>query len=143
MKQISLGLNLSTKKTRKREFLEEMDRVVPWDVLVQIVAPYYTKAKTGRPAFAIRYRDRVYAYLNACAHVPVELDLVEGDLFDLSGQYLVCAMHGAYYHPESGVCLGCGRPLDVPPIRPQPPESEAAATTPPDAAQDASTLPRP
>ena len=60
----------------------------------------------GRPAFAIRYRNRVYAYLNACAHVPVELDLVEGDLFDLSGQYLVCAMHGAYYHPESGVCLG-------------------------------------
>ncbi|MEZ7910252.1 MAG: DUF1289 domain-containing protein [Propionivibrio sp.] len=45
--------------------------------------------------------------------------------------------------PESGVCLGCGRPLDVPPIRPQPPESEPAATTPPDAAQDASTLPRP
>jgi hypothetical protein len=30
MKQISLGLNLSTKKTRKREFLEEMERVVPW-----------------------------------------------------------------------------------------------------------------
>jgi len=25
MKQISLGLNLSIKKTRKREFLEEMD----------------------------------------------------------------------------------------------------------------------
>ena len=30
MKQISLGLNLSTKKTRKREFLDEMERVVPW-----------------------------------------------------------------------------------------------------------------
>ena len=27
MKQISLGLNLSTKKTRKREFLDEMERV--------------------------------------------------------------------------------------------------------------------
>lgn len=53
MKQISLGLNLSTKKTRKREFLEEMNKVVPWDALVQIVAPYCAKAKTGRPAFAI------------------------------------------------------------------------------------------
>ena len=60
MKQISLGLNLSTKKTRKREFLEERDRVVPWDVLVQIVAPYSTKAKTGRPAFAIETMLRIH-----------------------------------------------------------------------------------
>ena len=29
MKQINLGLNLGTKRTRKREFLDEMDRVVP------------------------------------------------------------------------------------------------------------------
>ena len=29
MKQLGLGLNLSTKKTCKREFLEEMERVVP------------------------------------------------------------------------------------------------------------------
>lgn len=27
--QLDLGLNLSTKKTRKWEFLEEMNRVVP------------------------------------------------------------------------------------------------------------------
>jgi hypothetical protein len=30
MKQLGLGLNLSTKRTRKREFLDEMERVVPW-----------------------------------------------------------------------------------------------------------------
>jgi len=36
-KQISLGLNLSTKKTCKREFLDEMERVVPWKALVQII----------------------------------------------------------------------------------------------------------
>ena len=35
--QLSLGLNLSVKKTRKREFLGEMDLVVPWGALVQIV----------------------------------------------------------------------------------------------------------
>ena len=60
MKQISLGLNLSTKKTRKREFLEEMDKVVPWDVLVQIVAPHYTQARTGRPAFPIETMLRIH-----------------------------------------------------------------------------------
>ncbi len=49
MKQITLGLDLSTKKTRKREFLDEMERVVPWKVLVQIVEPHWPKSKTGRP----------------------------------------------------------------------------------------------
>jgi transposase, IS5 family len=60
MKQLGLGLNLSTKKTRKREFLEEMERVVPWDVLVQIVQPHYPKAKTGRPPFGIQTMLRVH-----------------------------------------------------------------------------------
>ena len=60
MKQISLGLNLSTKKTRKREFLEEIDKVVPWNALVQIVVPHYTKAKTGCPAFPIETMLRIH-----------------------------------------------------------------------------------
>ena len=60
MKQLGLGLNLSTKKTRKREFLEEMERVVPWAVLVQVVEPYYPKAKTGRPPFGIETMLRIH-----------------------------------------------------------------------------------
>ena len=60
MKQLGLGLNLSTKKTRKREFLEEMERVVPWAALVQIVAPHYPKAKTGRPPFGIETMLRIH-----------------------------------------------------------------------------------
>ena len=60
MKQLGLGLKLSTKKTRKREFLEEMEWVVPWEVLVQIVEPYYPKAKTGRPAFGIQTMLRIH-----------------------------------------------------------------------------------
>jgi transposase, IS5 family len=60
MKQLGLGLNLSTKKTRKREFLEEMERVVPWDALVQIVTPYYQKAKTGRPPFGVETMLRIH-----------------------------------------------------------------------------------
>jgi IS5 family transposase len=60
MKQLGLGLKLSTKKTRKRELLEEMERVVPWAALVQIVAPYYPKAKTGRPPFGIETMLRIH-----------------------------------------------------------------------------------
>ena len=37
MKQADLGLNLTTKRTRKREFLDEMNRVVPWSALVKLV----------------------------------------------------------------------------------------------------------
>jgi IS5 family transposase len=65
MKQLGLGLNLSTKKTRKREFLEDMERVVPWSVLVQIVEPYYPKAKTGRPPRGIECMLRIH-YLQQC-----------------------------------------------------------------------------
>jgi IS5 family transposase len=60
MKQLGLGLNLSTKKTRKREFLEEMERVVPWDILVQIVEPHYPKSRTGRPPFGIQTMLRIH-----------------------------------------------------------------------------------
>lgn len=58
--QLGLGLNLSTKKTRKREFLDGMDRVVPWGALVQIVEPYSPRAKTGRPPFAIETMLRIH-----------------------------------------------------------------------------------
>ncbi len=39
------------------------------------------------PAFAIRYQGRVYAYVNECAHIPVELDLNPGRVFDASGHF--------------------------------------------------------
>lgn len=61
---------------------------------------------TAEAAFAVRFRGKVYAYFNRCAHVPVELDWQQGQFFDHSGLYLICAVHGALYAPESGRCLG-------------------------------------
>ena len=57
------------------------------------------------PAFVVRYRGDVFAYLNRCAHVPVELDWQPGRIFDLTGQYLLCSMHGAHYEVRSGRCV--------------------------------------
>lgn len=57
------------------------------------------------PAFVVRYRGAVHAYLNRCAHVPIELDWQEGQFFDHSSLYLICSTHGALYSPESGQCL--------------------------------------
>jgi IS5 family transposase len=58
--QLGLGLNLSTKRTRKREFLDEMDRVVPWSALVQIVEPHSPRARTGRPPFSVETMLRIH-----------------------------------------------------------------------------------
>ena len=53
MKQLGLSLNLSTKKNRKGKFLNEMERVVPWAALVQIVEPHCPRANRGRPPFVV------------------------------------------------------------------------------------------
>lgn len=55
-------------------------------------------------AFAVRFEGQVHAYLNRCNHVPMEMDYVEGQFFDASGHWLMCATHGAMYAPQSGEC---------------------------------------
>jgi len=60
MNQTDLGLNLSTKRTRKREFLDEMNRVVPWAQLTALIEPHYPKGKTGRPPMGIATMLRVH-----------------------------------------------------------------------------------
>ena len=60
MQQTDLGLNLSTKRTRKREFLSQMDRVMPWGDLVAVVSPYTRESKTGRPPFAVLTMLRIH-----------------------------------------------------------------------------------
>lgn len=52
MKQRSLGLGQTAKRTRRREFLDEMERVVPWAELVALVSPYLPEGKRGRPPFS-------------------------------------------------------------------------------------------
>jgi nitrite reductase/ring-hydroxylating ferredoxin subunit len=56
--------------------------------------------------FFVRYDGRAYGYLNRCAHVPMELDWAEGQFFESSGLYLMCATHGAIYAPDTGNCVG-------------------------------------
>ena len=60
MKQTDLGLNLMTKRTRKREFLAQMERVVPWAALVELVSPYAPEGKKGRPPFPVQTMLRIH-----------------------------------------------------------------------------------
>jgi len=58
------------------------------------------------PAFVVRYDGVARAYLNRCAHVPMELDWQPGVFFEPQGLYLMCATHGAIYDPATGLCTG-------------------------------------
>ena len=53
MKQASFDMNLSVKRTRKSEFLGQMELVVPWQALVDLIAPFYPEGRTGRPPFSL------------------------------------------------------------------------------------------
>jgi len=60
MKQTDLGLSLTIKRTRKREFLDEMNRVVPWADLVALVVPFAPEGRRGRPPFAVETMLRIH-----------------------------------------------------------------------------------
>jgi transposase, IS5 family len=65
MKQMSLdttGFERKTKRTRKREFLDEMNLVVPWSEMVALITPHAParSAKGGRPPFAVATMLRIH-----------------------------------------------------------------------------------
>jgi nitrite reductase/ring-hydroxylating ferredoxin subunit len=77
--------------------LLESAQAVPFDV------KYYGQVCRG---FAVRFQGLVHAYLNRCTHVPIELDYQPNRVFDATGQWLMCATHGATYWPKTGDCVG-------------------------------------
>ena len=60
MKQTSPGLGSATKRTRKREFLADMERVVPWSAWVELVAPFAPDGRRGRPQFLVETMLRIH-----------------------------------------------------------------------------------
>ena len=82
--------------------LTERGRAVVFDVLLW-----------GQPAraFALRFDGALVAYVNRCAHVPVEMDWLPGEFLDQDRRWSVCSIHGASYEPADGRCVGgpCGR----------------------------------
>ena len=88
MKQMSLahsGFELVTKRTRKREFLDEMNLVIPWSELLALIAPHAPAGKTGRPPFP--------------AEVMLRTHLLQ-QFFGHSGQAMEDALHDIPLHRE-------------------------------------------
>lgn len=55
--------------------------------------------------FVVRLGRRLYAYMDACPHTGVSLAWTPDRYFDPEGQYLQCAMHGALFVPDTGLCV--------------------------------------
>ncbi len=61
MKQSSLGLSNTVKRTRKREFLDAMELVLPWTELVSLIEPYAPEAgRRGQQPFAVQTLLRIH-----------------------------------------------------------------------------------
>jgi transposase, IS5 family len=64
MKQQTLamqsGFEKFGRKSKRELFLEEMDRIVPWSGLVELIQPHYPKGKQGRPPVGLERMLRLY-----------------------------------------------------------------------------------
>jgi nitrite reductase/ring-hydroxylating ferredoxin subunit len=87
----------------QRLFICASDAVLDGGLGVRFPVLAFGDKTTG---FVVRYGGKPYAYLNRCAHVPIELDWAQGEFFESSKLYIMCSTHGAIYVPESGFCAG-------------------------------------
>ena len=49
-----------TRITKREEFLDIMDEIIPWDEWVVLIQPYYFSGKRGRPPMGIEKMLRMY-----------------------------------------------------------------------------------
>jgi transposase, IS5 family len=57
---MTTGFERYTKKTRRAEFLDEMEQVVPWRELTALIEPVYPKAGNGRRPVGLERMLRIY-----------------------------------------------------------------------------------
>ena len=61
--------------------------------------------KRDEECVVLRFEGTVYAYINRCVHMPRRLDCERKHVFDASGRFLRCSMHGIVYQPQTGASL--------------------------------------
>ena len=85
----------------KRLWVSNSDQLVEGAYL-RIEATY---AGVPTSVLVFRYKGKCLAYRNLCVHMPRELDCEKDMIFDETGQYLRCSMHGIVYDPLTGESL--------------------------------------
>ncbi|MFT5593062.1 MAG: nitrite reductase/ring-hydroxylating ferredoxin subunit [Oceanicoccus sp.] len=59
----------------------------------------------GRSIFAVKKYNEIHVYLNSCPHLGVQLEMVPDQFLDSSRSLIMCAMHGALFRIEDGLCI--------------------------------------
>jgi nitrite reductase/ring-hydroxylating ferredoxin subunit len=85
----------------------------------QAIIPLFPRAELESVSFLIRqiqfknkptsaiifaFNGNVYAYINHCMHMHRPLNCEEEAVFDETGKYLRCSMHGFIFEPTTGEC---------------------------------------
>ncbi len=60
----ALSDELSQVRTKKREFLAEIDRIVPWGEWISLIRPYYYKGERGNKPYDLEQMLRIYLVQN-------------------------------------------------------------------------------
>ena len=61
---------------------------------------------SGRPeGFVVRKKGQLFAYVNSCPHTGAPLDWNPDQFLDAQGVYIICAMHGALFEIDTGLCI--------------------------------------
>lgn len=60
----SLSDELAQAKTKKKEFLEQMDRIIPWSEWIGIIKPYYYKGERGNKPYELETMLRIHLLQN-------------------------------------------------------------------------------
>ncbi len=91
----------------------KLKAICAWHELQAV--PYLTRPITfkGRACSALifLFDNQAYAYVNHCMHMHRPLNCEQDAVFDETGQFLRCSMHGFIFDPKTGecqspVCLG-------------------------------------
>ena len=66
-KQISMSAlsdELSQVRTKKKEFLEQIDRIIPWSEWIALIKPCYYKGERGNKPYDLELMLRIYLVQN-------------------------------------------------------------------------------
>ena len=62
--------------------------------------------KGGRVSiFVVKYEGAIRGYVNSCPHARLPLNWRDDQFFDVTGLYLLCANHSAYFDIQTGQCV--------------------------------------
>ena len=60
----ALNDELAQVRTKKKEFLEQIDRIIPWDEWIALIQPCYYKGERGNKPYALELMLRLFILQN-------------------------------------------------------------------------------